>query len=154
MTVAAVVYYIGAGVFNYDGVDFKYGEELPGNVPAATIKSMREKGKVSDTPPANEKASSNELGALRDKVRELTTQLVAATGERDHARDAAEAAGAAAIRNCDEITRLQGEISSVRDQLAAVTGERDRAQATISEMTKAQLNSAPAAPAEAGPAKK
>lgn len=98
MTVAAAVYYIGAGVFNFgegpDNKDYKYGEQMPAGVPPEQIKKMIAGGKASLTPPANEKATSNELGALRDKVRELTTQLVTVTGERDQAADALKQAQA------------------------------------------------------------
>lgn len=147
MKVAVAVYYIGAGVFHFEEKDYGYGEKLPANVPAETLEKVKAHGKASETPPHSEKATGNELGTLRGQLQELSAQLATVTSERDEVT-------AAATRNSDEIIRMQGELSTVRDQLATVTGERDQAKATIEEMTKAQLSPTPAAPVEAGPAKK
>lgn len=113
-------YYIGVGVFHFDGKDYGYGKKLPATVPADTIDAMKKKGKVSETAPAKEGVvMDNALGVLQDKVQQLIL-------ERDEATDAA-------TRNAEEIERLQDRLAVVQGDLSTVTGERDAARSTVTE---------------------
>lgn len=111
-------YFIGKGVYTFEGKDYGYGELLPDAVPQETINSMRDKGKVGDSPAQINVVSSDESESLK-------AQLANATKSAEELHVALEQAqGMVAERDADLAT----------------------AQATIAELT-AQLTTPGAAPA-------
>jgi len=123
------MYFIGTGVVSFKGKDYGYGKKLPADFPTETIKSLKAKGKVSDTLP-----TMGAVAGAADEVAGLRTELAAA-------RSALSAAEASA--------------QDAKTELAAMEAKNKELQTTIEELTK-QLT-APAAeasaPTGAGPKK-
>lgn len=111
----AMLFYIGAGVLNFGGKDYGYGEELPSGIPKETIDSLRAKKHISDAPPTAATASTaSDTGALKDQVAMLTAKVEGLTGKLEEA--AVAYAGLEKAMET-EIARLNGTIEEMTRQM-------------------------------------
>ena len=145
-------YFVGRGVYTFEGEDYGTGDKLPASVPKETIESMRAKGKVSDSPArvitvANDDSLKAELAKIKESAARWEATMDDLRGELANATKTAEELKTALDQAQNTVAERDKELEQAQRVVAERDKELEQAQATIAELTAQLTSPAPAVPA-------